>query len=213
MLQLRLLFIATTLILGCNNLWAQAKPKETTPPAATSPSTNKGPSVSAIPVVIIETNKGTIEAELWEDKAPATVKNFLTYVDEKFYDNTVSHRVISNFMVQFGGMTQDLKEKKTHAPIKNEAQTELRNDRGTLAMGRTSDIHSATSHFFINQVDNEFLNHKGTGPQTYGYAVFGKVIKGLDVVDAIAKVPTGRSGYMDDVPKEPVIIKSISRKK
>lgn len=165
------------------------------------------------PTVIIETNKGNIEAELWEDKAPITVKNFLTYADEKFYDNTIFHRVISGFMVQGGGMTADMKEKDSkHEPIKNEATNGALNERGTLAMARTMIVDSATSQFFINLVDNDFLDHKGKSPQTYGYAVFGKVTKGLETVDAIAKVATGNAGHHQNVPKEPVVIKSIRRK-
>jgi peptidyl-prolyl cis-trans isomerase A (cyclophilin A) len=167
---------------------------------------------SANPIVLIETNKGPIEIELWEDKAPITVKNFLTYVDENFYDGTVFHRVIPKFMIQGGGMTADMKEKSTHAPIKNEASKELLNKKGTLAMARTSDINSASSQFFINLVDNGFLDHTGTGPQTFGYAVFGTVTKGMETVDAIAKVTTGNSGYHQDVPQEAVVIKSARRK-
>lgn len=164
------------------------------------------------PVIIIETNKGNMEAELWEDKAPITVKNFLAYIEDKHYDGTIFHRVIPNFMVQGGGMTPDMKEKSTKAPIKNEASASLKNLRGTLAMARTMDINSATSQFFINHVDNDFLDHKGTGPQTFGYAVFGKVTKGLETLDGIAKVPTKDSGYHQNVPAEAVIITSIRKK-
>lgn len=162
--------------------------------------------------IIIETSKGTIEAELWGDKAPATVANFLKYADEKFYDNTIFHRVISNFMIQGGGMTSDMKEKTTHAAIVNEASSELKNVKGTLAMARTMDVNSATSQFFINLVDNSFLDHKGKTPQNYGYAVFGKVTQGMDVVESIGKVATKNVGYHQDVPAEPVIIKSIRKK-
>lgn len=164
------------------------------------------------PVVIIETNKGTMEAELWEDKTPNTVKNFLAYTDEKFFDNTIFHRVIPNFMIQGGGFTSDMKQKQTKAAIKNEATRELKNDRGTLAMARTMDIHSATSQFFINHVDNPFLNQQGTNSHDYGYCVFGKLTKGLEVLDAIAKVQTGSSGPHENVPKEPVTILSIRKK-
>jgi peptidyl-prolyl cis-trans isomerase A (cyclophilin A) len=164
------------------------------------------------PVVVIETNKGVMEAELWEDKAPVSVKNFLAYTDEKFFDNTIFHRVIPSFMIQGGGFTADMKQKQTKAAIKNEATSELKNTRGTLAMARTMDINSATSQFFINHVDNSFLDHTGTGMQTYGYAVFGKVTKGLDVLDAIAKVPTGSKGGHENVPVEPVVILSIRKK-
>lgn len=163
--------------------------------------------------VVIETSMGTIEAELWADKAPVSAANFLAYVDEKYYDGTIFHRVIDGFMIQGGGMTQDMKEKNPHAPIKNEASAELKNTKGTLAMARTMDVNSATSQFFINTVDNEFLNHKGKAPQNYGYAVFGTVTKGMDVVEKIAKVKTTTKGFHQDVPAETVIIKSITRKK
>ena len=164
------------------------------------------------PVVIIETNKGTMEAELWQDKAPITVKNFLAYTEEKFYDNTIFHRVIPSFMIQGGGFTVDMKQKQTKAEIKNEATAELKNTRGTLAMARTMIVDSATSQFFINLVDNDFLNHTGTGMQSFGYAVFGKVTKGLDVMDAIAKVATGSKAGHENVPTEAVVILSVRKK-
>ena len=164
------------------------------------------------PVVVIETNKGVMEAELWLDKAPITVKNFMAYTEEKFYDNTIFHRVIPSFMIQGGGFTSDMKQKQTKAEIKNEATAELKNTRGTLAMARTMIVDSASSQFFINLVDNDFLNHTGTGMQTFGYAVFGKVTKGLDVMDSIAKVPTSTKGGHENVPTEPVMILSIRKK-
>ncbi len=163
--------------------------------------------------VIIETSLGTIEAELWADKAPVSAANFLAYTDEKFYDGTIFHRVIPGFMIQGGGMTQDMKEKQPHAPIKNEASAELKNLKGTLAMARTMEVNSATSQFFINTVDNAFLNHAGKSPQNYGYAVFGAVTKGMDVVEKIEKVSTTTKGFHQDVPAETVLIKSITRKK
>lgn len=162
--------------------------------------------------VVIETSKGTIEAELWSEKAPVTVANFLAYADEKYYDNTIFHRVIKNFMIQGGGFTQDMKEKTTHAAIKNEATPELKNVKGTLAMARTSDINSATSQFFINLVDNDFLNQKGKAPQNFGYAAFGHVTKGMEFVEAIGNVATKTTGHHQDVPAEPVLIKSIRKK-
>lgn len=162
--------------------------------------------------VVMETNQGTVEVELWDDKAPQTVANFLKYAEEKYYDNTIFHRVIDGFMIQGGGFTADMKQKDTHAPIKNEAQTELKNSKGTLAMARTMDINSATSQFFINLVDNEFLNHTGNGPQTFGYAVFGQVTKGMDIVEKIGKVSTGQLGFHQDVPKESVMILSVRKK-
>ncbi len=157
------------------------------------------------PVVILETSKGVIEIELDEEKAPISTENFLSYVDAGFYDDTIFHRVIPDFMIQGGGMTADMKQKETRAPIHNEADNGLKNDRGTLAMARTSDIHSATAQFFINHKDNEFLNHGG---RDFGYAVFGRVTGGMEVVDAIAAVPTG----FQDVPNETIVIKSARRK-
>ena len=161
------------------------------------------------PVVILETSLGAIEIELDAAKAPVSVQNFLEYVDAGFFDDTVFHRVIPGFMVQGGGFGQDMKQKETRAPIKNEADNGLKNDRGTLAMARTSDVNSATAQFFINVKDNDFLNHGG---RDFGYAVFGKVSGGLDVVDRIAAVPTGRKGMLTDVPTEPVLIKTARRK-
>jgi len=159
------------------------------------------------PVVRFETSMGVIKVELYPDKAPVTVKNFLTYVREGHYDGLVFHRVIRDFMVQGGGFTKEMKETGTkHPPIKNEADNGLKNDRGTVAMARTSVVDSATAQFFINTVNNDFLNHRAKTPQGYGYAVFGKVIEGMDVVDKIRAVPTGSSGMFQDVPKQPVVI-------
>lgn len=165
----------------------------------------------ANPVVSVETSEGTIHVELWADKAPGTVKNFLRYVDDGFYDGTIFHRVIRDFMIQGGGLTPDMKSKKTHDPIKNEAKPDLKNERGTIAMARTALINSATCQFFINTVDNPFLDHKNPTPQGFGYAVFGKVIEGMDVVDAIREMKTTSFGQYDDVPSAPVIIKSVKR--
>lgn len=161
--------------------------------------------------VTIDTSKGKMDVELYDDKAPLTVANFLRYVDEKFYDGTIFHRVIRNFMIQGGGFTPDMDQKATHAPVTNEAKNGLRNDRGTLAMARTAVVDSATSQFFINHCDNDFLNFSAPTAQGYGYCVFGKVTAGLEVLDAIAAVQTTRVGYFDDVPAEPVLIKSIKR--
>ena len=157
--------------------------------------------------VLMETSKGNIELALDADKAPVTVANFLRYVDEGFYDGTVFHRVISGFMIQGGGMTEDMQKKPTHEPIKNEADNGLSNKRGTIAMARTSDPNSATSQFFINHKDNPNLDFPNYG----GYAVFGKVIKGMDVVDAIAATPTGIKAGRRDVPVETIFIKSVKR--
>jgi len=163
------------------------------------------------PMVVIETNKGTMTVELWADRAPGTVRNFLAYVDEGFFDGLIFHRVIPGFMIQGGGFTPDMTQKATKPNIKNEASAFARNERGTLAMARTPDPHSASSQFFINLVKNEFLDFKEPTQQGWGYCVFGKVIDGMDAVDAIAKVPTGYSGPHGDVPTEPVIITSIKR--
>ena len=158
------------------------------------------------PTVLLETTSGDILIELFPDKAPDTVANFLQYVDDGFYANTIFHRVIPGFMIQGGGLGPRMDEKATRAPIKNEADNGLSNDRGTIAMARTMDPHSATAQFFINLVDNDFLDHRSKTPSGYGYCVFGKVTKGMDVVDKIAKVETAPYGYHDDVPVEPVVI-------
>ena len=157
----------------------------------------------------IETDLGTIELELDEKKAPATVKNFADYAKSGHYDSTIFHRVIPGFMIQGGGFTPSMDQKKTNAPIKNEASNGLSNKRGTIAMARTMIVDSATSQFFINLVDNGFLDYKGPDPRTYGYAVFGKVTDGMDVVDKIAKVKTGFAGPHQNVPEEPVVIKKV----
>ncbi|MFO7982524.1 MAG: peptidylprolyl isomerase [Desulfuromonadales bacterium] len=158
------------------------------------------------PVVLLETSKGNITVELNAEQAPITVRNFLDYVGENFYDGTIFHRVIEGFMIQGGGFDEKMSQKKTKKPIKNEADNGLANKRGTLTMARTQVVDSATSQFFINLVDNAFLDHQNKTPQGYGYAAFGKVIEGMDVVDAIARVSTGNQGMHQDVPKEPVII-------
>ena len=162
-------------------------------------------------LITIETSEGTMKADLDEKNAPITVENFLAYIDDGHYDGTIFHRVIPKFMIQGGGFTPDMNQKPTKAPIRNEAGNGLTNDRGTLAMAMTSVVDSASSQFFINTADNAFLNHSGETPDAFGYAVFGKVVEGLDVLDKIEKVPTGRSGQHDDVPVTPVIIKSICR--
>ena len=150
--------------------------------------------------------QGVITIELDTEKAPKSSANFLSYVNSGFYNGTVFHRVIKNFMIQGGGMTADMKQKETQAPIENEANNGLKNDKYTLAMARTGDPHSATAQFFINTVDNAFLNHTAPSAQGWGYAVFGKVVKGQDVVDAIKAVRTTRKGFHDDVPFDPVVI-------
>lgn len=159
----------------------------------------------------METSEGTIKIELWADKAPGTVANFLRYVDDGFYSGTIFHRVIPDFMIQGGGLTPDMKQKKTRDSIKNEAAPELKNERGTLAMARTNLVNSATSQFFINVVDNPFLNQKNKTPTGFGYAVFGKVIEGMDVVDRIKDVKTISYGQHENVPASPVLITAVKR--
>ena len=157
--------------------------------------------------VRLDTSAGPIVLELDDESAPASVANFLQYVREGHYDNTVFHRVIDGFMIQGGGLGPGMKQKPTRSPIANEAGNGLKNRKYTVAMARTGDPHSATSQFFINIADNDFLDHKGPSPQGWGYAVFGKVIEGADVVDRIKAVPTGRSGMHADVPVEDVLIR------
>ncbi|CAM4054813.1 peptidylprolyl isomerase [Psychrobacter arenosus] len=164
--------------------------------------------MSDMPVVQLDTTMGAITIELNEKAAPKTVANFLNYVNAGHYNGTIFHRVIPGFMVQGGGMDADMNEKKTNAPIEIEADNGLKNDLGTIAMARTQDPNSATSQFFINVKDNDFLNHSGKSMQGWGYTVFGKVTSGMDVVQKIEGVPTGRFGMHADVPKEPVIINS-----
>jgi cyclophilin family peptidyl-prolyl cis-trans isomerase len=160
------------------------------------------------PVVILDTSLGTIRIQLDSERAPVSTENFLEYVRAGHYDGTIFHRVIPGFMVQGGGMSPEMKEKGNRAPIRNEAGNGLKNDRGTVAMARTQVVDSATSQFFINVADNEFLNHRDQTARGYGYAVFGKVIEGMDVADKIVAVPRGRKGMHDDVPNEPVTIRS-----
>lgn len=180
-----------------------------TPQPATDPASE--PIEKENPVVILETSKGTIKIELFEKEAPITVANFLQYVDDGHFDGLIFHRVIPGFMIQGGGFTPDMDQKETRAPIKNEATNRLPNERGTIAMARTGVIDSATSQFFINLVNNAMLNHRAPSPQGFGYCVFGKVTEGMDVVDEIAQVDTGRHGPHDDVPTEPIVIQSASR--
>lgn len=159
--------------------------------------------------VVMATSEGNVEIELFADKAPISVSNFLAYADAGFYNNLIFHRVIPNFMIQGGGFDVTMRQKQTRSAIKNEAANGLKNDRGTLAMARTSQIDSATSQFFINVVNNDFLNH---GSRDFGYAVFGKVVAGMDVVDKIASVQRGVTAGMSDVPVKPILINSIKRK-
>jgi len=161
-------------------------------------------------MIRMQTNKGVIELELDEQKAPDTVKNFLEYVQAGFYDGTIFHRVIDGFMIQGGGLEPGMKEKRdTRAPVKNEADNGLKNERGSVAMARTNDPHSATAQFFINVVDNGFLNYRSATPDGWGYCVFGRVTNGMDVVDAIKGVATTNKGYYQDVPAEDVVIEKV----
>lgn len=198
-MPIRILYIALLLVAGFIQPTAWA--------GETVPGHNKN-QPGARPMVTLATSLGEIILELDENKAPITVKNFLEYVDSGFYNDTVFHRVIPGFMIQGGGMTAAMDEKPNRSPIKNEADNGLTNTRGTIAMARTQAVNSATSQFFINLADNTFLNH---GTRDFGYAVFGKVVKGLDVLDAIAKVKTGSKSGHTDVPVTPVTIQSATR--
>jgi cyclophilin family peptidyl-prolyl cis-trans isomerase len=159
-------------------------------------------------MIRFETTLGNFTVELYDDKAPVSAENFLKYVDEGFFDGTVFHRIVPGFVIQGGGFTEDMTQKKNHPPIKNEADNGVRNTRGTLSMARTNDINSATSQFFVNLKDNDFLDHTRGN---FGYAVFGKVTEGMDVIDKIAAVKTGRRRGFEDVPLDPVIMASVRR--
>jgi peptidyl-prolyl cis-trans isomerase B (cyclophilin B) len=166
-----------------------------------------GPALAANPVVEMKTSMGPVTLELYADKAPKTVENFLQYAKDGFYNGTVFHRVIDGFMIQGGGFEKDMKQKQTRAPIQNEAKNGLKNEAGTLAMARTGDPHSASAQFFINLKNNTFLDYPGR--DGWGYAVFGKVTQGLDVVEKIAKVETANAGGHQNVPTQPVVIESM----
>ncbi len=186
-------------LLACNGLAEEVKETEETTPQESNP------------MVIMKTSKGDIKIELDPKSAPLTVENFLKYVDDGHYNGTIFHRVIANFMIQGGGFTKEMEQKPTRSPVKNEAANGLKNKRGSIAMARTGVIDSATSQFFINVVDNEFLNHTAPNPQGFGYCVFGQVVEGLDVVDQIRAVKTGRQAGMSDVPAETVEIIEVVR--
>ena len=163
------------------------------------------------PMVLMETSSGDILLELFEDKAPVTVANFLRYVDEEFYNYTIFHRVLKDFMIQGGGLGVRMDEKATHEPIQNEAGNGLKNTRGTIAMARTTEPHAAAAQFFINLVDNDFLDHQDDTPENFGYCVFGQVEDGMDVVDKIAKLKVKPQGEHEAVPLDMVVITRISR--
>jgi peptidyl-prolyl cis-trans isomerase A (cyclophilin A) len=193
-------FVAVlTLIL----LQTASKPQQT--PAPLSPA-------SGNPVAVISTNMGDITVELFKDRAPVSVANFLQYANEGFYSGTIFHRVERGFVIQGGGYTVDLVEKRTRPPILNEATNGLRNARGTLAMARRRELRSATSQFYINVGNNIELDHRSLVPDDYGYAVFGRVLEGMEVVDKIASVPTGRRGGHDSVPLQPAVITAVKLK-
>lgn len=178
--------------------------------AANSTTTEGNPPMTTESRVKLQTNHGEIVIALNAEKAPKTTANFLNYVRDGFYDGTVFHRVINNFMIQGGGFEAGMKQKKTNDPIENEANNGLKNDRYTVAMARTSDPHSATAQFFINVADNDFLNHTAPTSNGWGYAVFGKVVEGTEVVDKIKGVKTGSRGFHQDVPSEDVIIEKAT---
>jgi len=180
-----------------------------TPDTATATATERTDTMSN-PRVELQTSKGTIVVELYAEEAPKTVENFLAYVRSGHYDGTIFHRVIPNFMIQGGGFTADMSQKPTREPIQNEADNGLKNEVGTLAMARTSQPHSASAQFFINTADNAFLNHRSKDAQGWGYAVFGKVVEGMDVVRAIESVPTTNRGGNQNVPVEPVVIEKAT---
>jgi cyclophilin family peptidyl-prolyl cis-trans isomerase len=196
---------------------ADAKPQKNadakTEPKAKKKKKTKGGGMTATanPTVVIDTSLGTITLELFDDKAPESVKNFLKYVDDGFYDGTIFHRVINGFMIQGGGFTAEMKQKDTRPPVKNEAKPDVKNLRGTIAMARTNDPDSATAQFFINVKDNSTLDRRSEAPG--GYTVFGKVVDGMAVVDKIKAVKTTSRGMYEDVPEAPVLIKSAKRKK
>ena len=179
-------------------------------PGKQTVSTAPGAGQPANPRVLIETSKGNITVEVFPRNAPQSAANFLNYVQSGYYDGLVFHRVIPGFMIQGGGMTPNMVEKPKNAPIQNEADNGLKNLRGTLAMARTGEPHSASSQFFINVADNAFLNHRGKSFEGWGYAVFGQVVDGMDVVDAIVAVPRGNQGPHGDVPVEPIVMKRVS---
>jgi peptidyl-prolyl cis-trans isomerase A (cyclophilin A) len=192
---------------GASQVWAQEK----APEKAAAPEKSAAPQEkSTNPVVLFKTTMGNFKVELFEKEAPITVKNFLDYVNKKYYDGTIFHRVIPGFVVQGGGFDKDMMHKPTSPPIQNEATNGLKNLKGTLSMARTAEINSATSQFFINLVDNSALDHTGDTPSTYGYAVFGKIIDGWNVIEKIAASKTTTKGQFENVPVEPITVISAT---
>ena len=197
---------APLFILGCAS--TNSAIASQTQPNSTSNANTQETTMSNMPLVELETSMGNITIELNEEKAPKTVENFLSYVKSGQYEGTIFHRIIDGFMIQGGGMDEQMNEKPTNKPVENEADNGLKNDKGTIAMARTQDPHSATSQFFVNIKDNDFLNHSGKNAQGWGYTVFGKVTSGMDVIEKMRGVPTGRFGMHADVPKTPITINS-----
>jgi len=204
----RLSLFSNTLFLGALMLGISGC--NASEPGTQTVSTTPAASQPANPRVLIETSKGNITVEVFPGNAPQSAGNFINYVKTGFYDGLVFHRVIPNFMIQTGGMTPDMAEKPKNAPIQNEADNGLKNLRGTLAMARTSEPHSASSQFFINVADSAFLNHRGKTAQGWGYAVFGQVVDGMGVVDAIVAAPRGNRGPHGDVPIEPIVMQRVT---
>ena len=209
------LAVAMMFVAGCETSTLNPQPIPADGGAAVNPKATDtaDPPANARPVVVIETSMGLIKAELWSDAAPVTVKNFLAYVDAKHYDGLIFHRVMRGFMIQGGGFDPAMREKACRAPIKNEAAADKKNDRGTLAMARTPLVDSATSQFFINLVDNDFLNHRDNSSRGFGYCAFGKVTEGLGVVDKIGAAAVGGKFGRQNVPTKTVLIKTIRRAK
>jgi len=206
-LSLVLIIMMVSLAIACkNNKNQQTKTEDPKQAEETEQKEEKIDIKGGNPMVLVKTNKGDIKVELFQDKSPITVENFISYVNDGFYNATIFHRVIPGFMIQGGGFTEDMQKKAAKQPIKNEADNGVSNKRGTLAMARTPDVDSATSQFFINVGDNDSLNH---GPRDFGYAVFGKVVGGMDIVDSIVSVKTSNSGMHQNVPEEAVFIESI----
>ncbi len=202
----RLIYTMSFLVL----LLTACSADKTTSVEATNATQSNGDKMAANPQVKIETTLGDITLELDAKNAPISTENFITYVKSGHYDGTIFHRVIPNFMVQGGGMNPDMSEKPSKASIQNEANNGLKNDKGTVAMARTNDPHSASAQFFINIKDNDFLNFRSEDMQGWGYAVFGKVVDGMDVVDKIEKVQTGDTGFHQDVPQDPIILNKVT---
>jgi peptidyl-prolyl cis-trans isomerase A (cyclophilin A) len=209
----RFVFGSVCLAALASPAFAAKKPAKEAKAVATPASQSASPAGAKIVKIAMTTSMGVIKLELDPEKAPITVKNFVSYAESGHYNKTIFHRVIDGFMIQGGGFDEKMNEKKMRSPIKNEASNGLRNERGTLAMARTNDIDSATAQFFVNLADNRFLDHVPNDASRFGYAVFGKVVQGMEVVDSIAKVKTGQFSMYSDVPVKPVVIESVKVEK